>query len=280
MKNLVVILALLVSSFGYSTDWISSLQDAKKIALASNKLIIIDFTAIWCGPCKKMERDTWQSPEMQSLLKNFVMVRVDIDANMPIAQQYSVNGIPYIVIADGSGMEIKSFSGYKSVKDLTAELQYFARSTEPISSELSSYCSAQTYQSSVNLSQAYFDYALEANPSVKKALVNMGTYYLGKAKANLSKKDANFAVNSQKIKILEMYEMAYLGNYQKLAKKISDIKSSEVLPENMGSYYFLKYVSAKATKSADLQQIEEQAKIDPAMETQFKKADNLLASNP
>ena len=279
MKNLVVILALLVSSFGYSTDWISSLQEAKKIALVTNKLIIIDFTAIWCGPCKKMERDTWQSQEIQSLLKNFVMVKVDIDTNMPIAQQYAVNGIPYIVIADGSGMEISSFSGYKSVKDLTAELQYFARSTEPISSELVSFCGAQTYQSSIDLSQAYFDYAVEANPSVKKAIVNMGTYYLGKAKVNLSKKDTDFTANAQKIKILEMYEMAYLGNYQKLAKKLSDVKSSEVLPANMGSYYFLKYVSAKATKSADLQQIEEQAKIDPTMESHFRKADNLLASN-
>jgi thioredoxin 1 len=62
----------------------------------SNKPVLVDFFAEWCGPCKQM------SPilkEVKSELKDNVrIIKVDVDKNPMIATRYQIRSIPTLVV--------------------------------------------------------------------------------------------------------------------------------------------------------------------------------------
>jgi len=70
--------------------------------------VIADFWAEWCQPCKTL------SPALEKVTEEgegaFQLVKVDVDANQPLAQQYGVQGIP-TVIAFRDGEEVSRFTG-------------------------------------------------------------------------------------------------------------------------------------------------------------------------
>ena len=70
-----------------------------KEVLASNKPVVVDFYATWCGPCKKL------APVMESLSKSYgdkvSFVRVDVDKNPVLAAKYKINGIPSVMVFKG-----------------------------------------------------------------------------------------------------------------------------------------------------------------------------------
>ncbi|MBB1079314.1 thioredoxin [Limosilactobacillus sp. STM2_1] len=67
-------------------------------------LTIVDFWAPWCGPCKMME------PAMEKLEQRFgdkiKFVKMNVDGNQEIAQQYKVMSVPSLVLfRDGVAKE-------------------------------------------------------------------------------------------------------------------------------------------------------------------------------
>lgn len=74
--------------------------------LSSHAVVIADFYADWCGPCKMI------APVFESLATKYAkpgkiaFVKVDVDAQGEIAQQYSVRAMPtFLVLRNGSVIE-------------------------------------------------------------------------------------------------------------------------------------------------------------------------------
>lgn len=66
----------------------------KIIAEAGDKLIVIDFFAMWCGPCKMI------APKYEELSKentNVIFLKVDVDDNEEIAVKYEISSMPTFV---------------------------------------------------------------------------------------------------------------------------------------------------------------------------------------
>ena len=64
--------------------------------LNSNKLVLIDFYAEWCSPCKKMKPYLDEiSKEMNA---NVVVIRIDADANKTLAKELKVDALPVLFL--------------------------------------------------------------------------------------------------------------------------------------------------------------------------------------
>ena len=76
----------------------SNFQDE---VLSSDKPVLVDFWAEWCGPCKMIGPILEElAPEMGGKIK---IVKVDVDSNSQTAMNYAIRSIPtLIIVKDGS----------------------------------------------------------------------------------------------------------------------------------------------------------------------------------
>src|SRR5437762_2987178 len=68
---------ILAATTTWQTDW----NAAFRIAKEQHKLVFVDYTASWCGPCLEVETITFRGAEMQSRMSNFVFLKVDVDTS-------------------------------------------------------------------------------------------------------------------------------------------------------------------------------------------------------
>lgn len=76
--------------------------------LSSDVPVLVDFWAAWCGPCRTIAPVVEQiAKERQGSLK---VGKVDVDAHGAIAQQYGVQGIPFLALFQ-NGQVVKQVVG-------------------------------------------------------------------------------------------------------------------------------------------------------------------------
>ncbi len=67
-----------------------------EVVLKSDKPVMVDFWAAWCGPCRMV------APIMDQLTAEYegkaVIVKVDVDANQKFAAEYGVRNIPTVLV--------------------------------------------------------------------------------------------------------------------------------------------------------------------------------------
>ncbi|AWV99312.1 thioredoxin family protein [Arcticibacterium luteifluviistationis] len=105
----------------YSGSYDNFLRTAKK----QQKPILLDFWATWCGPCKKMDNETFKNSDLAAYVNgNFLIYRVDIDTEdgKRIAERFDVKVFPTLLVADYKGNEVTKLKGFYSPNYLAKTL--------------------------------------------------------------------------------------------------------------------------------------------------------------
>ena len=69
--------------------------DFDAVAMATDRPMVVDFWAAWCGPCQMMAPAFKQAA--QQLGQDALLVKVDTDANPQLAQRFAIRSIPTLV---------------------------------------------------------------------------------------------------------------------------------------------------------------------------------------
>ena len=97
-----------------------SVEAARAKAVEEEKLLLIDFTAVWCGPCQRMEKETWVDAGVLGwLADNAVSIQVDVDEQQDVARRFEIEAMPTIV-ALRDGEEFDRSVGYKDAAGFLA----------------------------------------------------------------------------------------------------------------------------------------------------------------
>ena len=130
MKKLILLVIFIpIISFSqfskFSANNIQEFESWMNYAELENKAVIIDFVADWCGPCKTMDKQLWNSDEFK-LLKNYVFIEVDIDKNTSLARKYGITSIPRVIVEVANNQKdiLIDKSGFRSKNQHLGELQY------------------------------------------------------------------------------------------------------------------------------------------------------------
>ncbi len=73
--------------------------------------VVVDFTAVWCNPCKMLDPVVTQlSQDWNGKVK---FVKMDVDDNSTLAMEYGVMGVPTLILFV-KGKPVQRLSGYQS----------------------------------------------------------------------------------------------------------------------------------------------------------------------
>ncbi|MBQ8237438.1 MAG: thioredoxin [Oscillospiraceae bacterium] len=82
--------------------------------VSANQTVLLDFWAVWCGPCKMIAPIVAEIAEERH---DVVVGKVDVDSEMELAMQFGISSIPTLVVIRNGVPAVKSV-GYRPKADI------------------------------------------------------------------------------------------------------------------------------------------------------------------
>ena len=119
MKRILLLLIYTLSFSGFAQDGIQFRKESFSQLLAQakkeNKLVFIDAMAVWCGPCKMMDKNVFPQKSVGDFYNShFINGKFDMEKGegREIAKRYGVQSYPTFLFINGDGQLISQNMGY------------------------------------------------------------------------------------------------------------------------------------------------------------------------
>ena len=120
---------------------------ADVIERSKEKIVIVDFWAPWCGPCKAL------TPILESQaskkIEHIEVVKVNIDENQTIASQLRIQSIP-AVFAFSDGQPVDGFMGAKTEPEVEkffeALIKKFSKNSSSLNEEINNFLLEERFE--------------------------------------------------------------------------------------------------------------------------------------
>ena len=110
-------------TYAQGVQWQTDSSHALQQASTTERLVLMKFTADWCGHCKRMERITFSDPATAEVVqRNFVPLLIDIEKHGDIAKQFRIKGLPCLLIVTPDMTILERITGYHTSKKLIPKL--------------------------------------------------------------------------------------------------------------------------------------------------------------
>ena len=88
--------------------------EAFALAAAEDRLVLLDFSAVWCPPCNQLMAEVLHDPDNEADLAGFVVVEIDVDRpdSWELKDRYGVGGYPTVIATRPDGTELDRVVGY------------------------------------------------------------------------------------------------------------------------------------------------------------------------
>lgn len=91
------------------------MNDSFQNIINSDKPVLIDFFATWCGPCQMLAPILKEVKE--SLGEKISIIKIDVDKNQELASKYQVRGVPTMMLYQ-KGQQLWRQSGVVSKEEI------------------------------------------------------------------------------------------------------------------------------------------------------------------
>jgi thioredoxin-like negative regulator of GroEL len=99
-----------------------SFDAALKQAGDQKKIVFVDFYTTWCGPCKQLDRTTWQDKAAISLLREkSIPLRIDAEKETSLAERFKISAYPTLLLVKPDGSVIDRLVGFRDAAKFIAE---------------------------------------------------------------------------------------------------------------------------------------------------------------
>ncbi len=106
--------------------WETDIERAFELAAESDRLLLVDLYADWCGWCRVLERKVFATPEFKAFAKDFVLLYVDVEdgaAGTELQSRYGGNSLPTVLILTPKRAQAGVVNGFQPTSELIATVR-------------------------------------------------------------------------------------------------------------------------------------------------------------